>query len=711
MQNNAFQKKMSRQCIGILLLLLHAMIISFSLSVYAQDDPRDTAFNIHQFKPSPGPLNFFQIESPELGDNMTPSVGGMLWYGRNPLTIFNCKGDDCSDSQTRTSLDGNTYGSLKAVENLMTLNLMASFNLVKRLQIGLAVPITVWQTGQGFQIIYDNTTEASGMRPGNEYSTIFSPSDIRVHLKVRILGDEQKDGLFLGASAYIGIPLWNLIGYGKEDNADGAFGYGGDTFISGTAPRLLLGFRHKAFRTAVNAGMHWRKKVEFLNLELGHQIEFGAAVGYSVIPQVELIAELVGNKSIVSSNFTDTESVSLIAQAGGRFPIGNATLYLAGGGGILSGVGVPQFQLLAGAAWTPSKKKDKKEEHLNPHDFDMDGIANEFDKCPNEAEDVDGFEDEDGCPDPDNDGDKIFDGYDSCPNDPEDLDGFMDDDGCPDLDHDEDGILEPNDKCPEEPEDFDGFEDEDGCPEPDNDRDGILDVDDFCPEEPEDIDGFEDEDGCPEYDNDGDGVPDMKDLCPNEPEVLNGIKDDDGCPDKGKPLVVVSKNKIELKEMIQFKTNSDEIKGAVSFDILNIVSSVLLGNPELKVMIEGHTDNKGSEENNRKLSQKRADSVKKYLVSSGIAAARLETKGYGSDKPIEDNKTVAGRNANRRVEFIIIRAPEEEEREAAAATAAATAASKKEPQSDKAEEKPGASMDMTDGSSASDDGGAMDFTQ
>jgi OOP family OmpA-OmpF porin len=92
----------------------------------------------------------------------------------------------------------------------------------------------------------------------------------------------------------------------------------------------------------------------------------------------------------------------------------------------------------------------------------------------------------------DKDGDGILDNVDKCPSEPEDKDGFEDEDGCPDPDNDKDGILDVADKCPNEPEDKDGFEDEDGCPDPDNDKDGILDKDDKCPNEP----GVP-PDGCP----------------------------------------------------------------------------------------------------------------------------------------------------------------------------------------------------------------------
>ena len=129
-------------------------------------------------------------------------------------------------------------------------------------------------------------------------------------------------------------------------------------------------------------------------------------------------------------------------------------------------------------------------------DRDGDGIADSKDMCPDQPEDFDGFEDTDGCPDPDNDRDGIPDMNDRCPNAPGPRG-----DGCPKsvgTDRDGDGIADAFDKCPDEPEDKDGFQDEDGCPDPDNDKDGILDVNDKCPNEPETFNGYQDEDGCPD---------------------------------------------------------------------------------------------------------------------------------------------------------------------------------------------------------------------
>lgn len=171
--------------------------------------------------------------------------------------------------------------------------------------------------------------------------------------------------------------------------------------------------------------------------------------------------------------------------------------------------------------------------HFGGRDRDDDLVKDKDDECPDSPEDIDGFQDSDGCPDEDNDGDGVPDRRDAAPNLAEDFDGFQDEDGRPDLDNDFDGIPDTEDECPNQPEDFDGDSDVDGCPDLviDSDSDGIPDTEDGCPHEAEDFDGSADADGCPDPDNDLDGINDVDDECPHEAEDYDGDRDDDGCPD------------------------------------------------------------------------------------------------------------------------------------------------------------------------------------
>jgi OmpA-OmpF porin, OOP family len=246
----------------------------------------------------------------------------------------------------------------------------------------------------------------------------------------------------------------------------------------------------------------------------------------------------------------------------------------------------------------------------------------------------------------DRDGDGIPDDEDACPDDPEDYDGYEDADGCPeDQDSDGDGIPDSRDLCPLEPEDMDGYQDADGCPEPDNDLDGLVDAVDRCPTDPEDFDGWQDEDGCLDPNNDGDALPDVDDKCPNEP----GPKDEEGCP-KVYEDVEVTTTHIRIRQTVHFETAKAKIR-PVSYPILTTVAQVLRDYPDIRVEVQGHTDSRGSAKYNLGLSDRRAESVRAYLIEQGIEASRLTSRGYGKDQPIESNRTAAGRAANRRVEF------------------------------------------------------------
>jgi outer membrane protein OmpA-like peptidoglycan-associated protein len=253
----------------------------------------------------------------------------------------------------------------------------------------------------------------------------------------------------------------------------------------------------------------------------------------------------------------------------------------------------------------------------------------------------------------DRDHDGIDDADDECPEQAEDVDGFEDLDGCPDNDNDGDGIADADDQCPMVAEDMDGFQDTDGCPDEDNDADGIKDADDGCPDEAEDADGFKDDDGCPETDADGDGIKDEDDECPLEAEVYNDIDDEDGCADTGGPVVIVTPDAVVIMDKIYFDLNRARIKTR-SQPVLNAVAAILAAHGHLRVRVEGHTDDQGTPEWNRTLSQLRSERVREYLIKKGIAPDRLEAQGFGYDRPLIADTTEAARDQNRRVEFVII---------------------------------------------------------
>ena len=258
-------------------------------------------------------------------------------------------------------------------------------------------------------------------------------------------------------------------------------------------------------------------------------------------------------------------------------------------------------------------------------DTDKDGIPDNKDACPEVA----GLKEFNGCPDTDGDG--IADKDDACPQ----VKGPKEFNGCPDTDGD--GIPDKDDACPEVagPKEFNG------CP--DTDGDGIADKDDKCP----DVAGPAENGGCPWPDTDGDGVLDKDDLCPE----VAGPASNKGCPE---PDEKEQKQLNQYSKTILFDTGKATIKFQ-SAEVLNQIINVLKKYPNSRFRIEGHTDSTGKKAKNMILSQNRADAVKVYLIQGGIDAGRLESQGFGPEKPIASNKNKKGRELNRRVEIILIK--------------------------------------------------------
>lgn len=179
---------------------------------------------------------------------------------------------------------------------------------------------------------------------------------------------------------------------------------------------------------------------------------------------------------------------------------------------------------------------------------------------------------------------------------------------------------------------------------PDTDRDGLNDFVDECSNEA----GPARNQGCPEADpdRDGDGVVDRLDNCPDE----IGTDVNHGC--QNEQLVALTSDQLTLLEKVSFRTRKPSAILERSRRVLDNVAAVLGAHPEIaKVRIEGHTDSRGSDSKNLRLSQGRAQAVRDYLIVAGIAPARLEAVGYGESKPIASNESRSGRETNDRIEF------------------------------------------------------------
>jgi outer membrane protein OmpA-like peptidoglycan-associated protein len=586
---------------------------------------QNQAFDLQLFRPAIDSKGFITQNASETLGHLDISFGLVTTLAINPLKLFG--GRTCPDQ------GGVNQTCEFRVHALVTPQLQAAVGLFGFAELGVGIPIMVLGGDRNPDPVVNQDQRFVQQGLG----------DVGLHAKLRLLNDAKTPlGLAVIASFYLPTST-------KTDTEGNFLGERGVT----VHPTVVVDKElFRRLRVGINGGIRFRTggdatfRDPFTNdfvRVAKTEATYGVGLSYAMSRQrVDFVTELYGSLPL-----TDAEKGKPV-EALGAFKLylaRNSYFHIGAGAGLNDQYGAPDFRAFVGFIFEP-----------RIGDRDGDGVKDSVDKCPDESEDLDGFEDEDGCPDPDNDRDGIPDVDDKCPNDPEDKDGIEDEDGCPegdDLDRDNDGIPDDLDKCPDEPEDKDGFEDDDGCPDPDNDRDGILDKDDLCPNDIEDTDGFDDEDGCPDPDNDKDRVLDQDDKCPNEPETYNGTEDEDGCPDKGR--VIVRKGKIEILDKVYFETARTVIK-PISYPILNAVAATLKGNPQIRLLeIQGHADERGNDDYNLRLTDGRVASVKEYLINKGVEADRLISKGYGEAAPICHEHDEGCWSQNRRVEFVILK--------------------------------------------------------
>jgi len=591
----------------------------------------------HLFRPAVDSKGFISVNGSRILGANDVSFGLVLDYGRSILRVAD--EDKHPQDGFTCSQDPNCVGVKALLADSFQGTFSFNYGIANKAVVGLTLPVVLASGQPAFNIgpnvgsLYDSTTvDSQGL------------SWVALHAKLRLTRIEETLGL--------GVLLQGGIPVGARSN----------NLLSEPGPwlwpQVIADYQFGAtgrFKVGANAGFRWHSgtDAQFAQGQLKEgQFRYGnlvtAQVGASfhALDALDLVAETYGTY-LLDDQSANKQKFSQEYIGGIKLFIEHNSYLMMGAGHRLQSTGfeASNLRLILGFVFEPSIG-----------DRDGDGYADDQDQCPDDPEDFDGFEDADGCPDPDNDKDGILDVDDKCPDIPEDFDGDQDEDGCPegsDGDRDGDGILDSRDKCPDVPEDKDHFEDEDGCPDPDNDKDGILDVDDKCPNDPEDKDGFEDQDGCPEPDNDLDGILDVNDRCPNEPETYNGFEDEDGCPDKGK--VVIEGSDILILEKIHFATNSAEILPE-SFSIIDAVATTLKHHPDFLVIeIAGHADERASDEYNLNLTKARAASVVQALVARHVEAARLVSQGYGEYCPLDEGHTEQAWEQNRRVEFKVVK--------------------------------------------------------
>jgi large repetitive protein len=681
------------------LLVFHTIAtLFFSVSAVAQEDQtiiqkvagqQIGSIDVDRLELSLDKYGIIDVESGKTDSQHTYDIHLSLGYIKNPLILTTRSG--ITGATRQNSLIKHRFGGY----------LSGSYAFFDWMRLGAEMPMAFLQTGDPFPV---SSTLTNNLFP-------IAIGDLRLVPKFQLLRAEKAFVDFAIIPQFtIPVGLLNRLTTGGHDN------YMGDGFFT-ASPQLAVsrdfGF---GLRTAANIGFLFRLPSTMANINQGEELIYKVGLGYRFHPiglPISLDLSMNGSLLLWPNPGLYQNPHELLYST--SFDLFDFQLYVAAGSAVpylqrfpvWTGPASPDLRILSGLRYAPrclDKDQDGicKEEDLCPHeaedfdgfndrdgchdfDNDEDGVVDQKDECPNEKEDLDEFEDLDGCPDPDNDLDGMLDAQDQCPNEKEDIDAFEDDDGCPEPDNDQDGILDGDDLCvnqpelvngindidgcpeldsdddsildladlcPDTPEDIDQYQDEDGCPDPDNDQDKIEDTVDQCPNDAEDPDYFQDEDGCPDLDNDGDKILDAVDQCPNEPEVINSVKDEDGCPDEAK--IVFENNRIRILEKVYFSRGRATIKTA-SFSLLNQVAKILASNLQItKVQIEGHTDSQGSARYNRRLSDKRAKAIKRYLEKKNVAPERLVAIGYGEDQPIESNDTKEGRQANRRVVFRVL---------------------------------------------------------
>lgn len=576
---------------------------AFSAPALAQSQP---PLALNRFDPAPAGDRMFGVQSPFAAGALTPHVMLLGDYAHNPLVL-------------RTTSDEESVGAV--VSSQLYLHLNASLSLFNRLNVNVDVPVALVQAG--------DDPSSNGLRLSSPKSAQFG--DLRAGLRLRLLGGY--DDIFqVAVGGYVWFPTGPSTGYVSDGKVRGM-------------PQLIVGGRGDRLVWSIAGGPQIQSSADYAGVSQGTQIKWGGGVGVllgdsrrlQIGPEISMALTL----DDVSKRTTNAEVLVDV-----RYRVfDDLEVGVGAGPGVSGGVGTPDLRAVAMLSYSPEQTK------VRP-DGDGDGVFDNEDACPVVPGVPSAEIAKNGCPlPPDRDKDAILDAEDACPDVPGIASQDHDKNGCPlPKDRDKDGFPDNVDACPDEA----GISSDDparnGCAKlPDRDEDGVPDAKDACP----DLKGLVTQDpatnGCP-GDTDGDGIKDDKDACPGEKGAADKDPTKNGCPKS----VRVTDGEIIILQQVQFDSGRATIK-KVSDALLDEVAGVFKDHLEIaRVEIQGHTDNTGKAKENLKLSEDRAEAVKKALVKRGIDEARLGAKGFGQEVTIADNKTEAGRQKNRRVQFKIL---------------------------------------------------------
>lgn len=606
--------RVNRRITGLLALLT---LGAFAPTAHAQR----IGYQLNRYEDTPVGDPFLSIEHPWYSSTRYFAAGLTLDYAHDLLVA------------------GHLDASGKAVQDspIITHQLQGHVDLAgslfDRLALTASLPVVLLERG--------NTSPVSDVS-ANTGAVVGDP---RIGVRVRVFGQPEASVASLSLGAYVWIPVGS------------AAQHEGDTTVRLMPRAMLGGVIAKHLRYSLNASFLYRATAQIsaqasgAGNTLGSEVQLGAGIGATFLDQTlsfgpEALASFTVNSGLPSAqNVSDFELLGSVS-----YLVANTVmLQVAGGGGLVGTPGPPDGRAIFRVAYAP-RRAPEAPPAVAPSDRDHDGVLDQDDLCPDEHMGKHPDPKKRGCPKRDRDHDGVFDDEDLCPDEPK---GSHPDPkmlGCPRRDRDGDGVYDDEDLCPDEPKGEHPDAKRLGCPAKDTDKDGVYDYEDECPLVPMGMNPDPKRKGCPLGDRDGDHIPDVVDACPDVPGAPSPDPKKNGCPG----LVEIKQNAIVILQEVYFDTDKARIQSR-SFALLDSVAYVFKSQPNIKkVAVEGHTDDRGKMDHNMDLSQRRAQSVMKYLVEHGVEAGRLEAHGYGPTRPIDTNKTPKGRAKNRRVAFQIL---------------------------------------------------------
>ena len=481
------------------------------------------------FNPSVDPQSGLYLEPATSPDTFEFNTGLWMHYGFQPVTL---RDPSTPDNDI----------AVRVLEHQLTADVVANIGFLKRIAVGIDLPFALYEGG-------DDPTDPAKRVLGDYSLPAQALGDLKLLAKFTLVPPTSEDfgGFALAVHERFGFPTGDDTSFMGEGHVT-------------SETRLLAEYKYVALSVHGALGLKFRgEQARFgcaaLPLQadgseadcpttFGHEIPWGLglafepkALGIDQEGHWLWFLETYGYVPMYpEAPFTNAKLSQAQIAAGARFRFSDFSILAAVDAAMLGGIGTPPVGATLSFSWAP-----------RVHDKDGDGVPDDVDQCPELKEDIDGYQDDDGCPDWDNDGDGVPDEEDRCPLEKEDEDGFQDEDGCPDLDNDADGIPDLKDACPNEAGPTSADPKQNGCP--DRDGDHVADFVDACPDQAGPVNADPKQNGCP--DRDGDAVADLVDACPdlagppNANPQLNGCPDTDGdgiadpqdaCPDlKGSP--------------------------------------------------------------------------------------------------------------------------------------------------------------------------------